>query len=352
MPIMEIPLRWIEVLAGLFSDWHASWRSRRSVIVAQEDGCFVVRRARDGQDNVVAKIAIGTRPSEKIAQALSNHFVVFEFSIDKVVTRHLTVPAQAREFLAGIVGNQIERLSPWLPMQAVYGFDARPSQTEAKSLDVRVVIASRASIEAIRDELKASGLAPGRIAVRADADKKTPLVTLWMRTADKPQGKSQNLSRLVGAGLAAMVLISAAISLWGIYSAGSIRAEQEEVSTRTQVLQRQGQSSRKAQDLASLSPAERAWALKETSPAAVFILDALTQALPDGAHLTELRLENTTLRIIGLAADAPSLIAALEQSGRMTGVHFFAPTTKGPDGGLYRFYIEGRIELPSELTGG
>jgi general secretion pathway protein L len=352
MRIVDIPARWIEVLAGLFSDWHTSWLSRRSLTVTQEDGCFVVRRGRDGHEGFVANIAVGTRPPEKIAQALSNRFVVFELAADKVVTRHLTVPAQAREFLAGIVGNQIERLSPWRPAQAVYGFDGKPSQAEPESLDVRVVIASRASIDAICDELTASGLSPGRIAVRADATKKTPLVTLWMRATSKPQGKLQRLPRLIGAGLAAVVLLSAAVSCWAIYSAGSIRAEQEEVSTRAHALQRQGQASRKLQDLASLSPAERAWALKETSPAAVLILEALTQALPDGAHLTELHLENTTLRIIGLAADAPSLIGALEQSGRISGAHFFAPTTKGPEGGLYRFYIEGRIELPTELTGG
>jgi general secretion pathway protein L len=45
-----------------------------------------------------------------------------------------------------------------------------------------------------------------------------------------------------------------------------------------------------------------------------------------------------------LAKDAPSLIAPLEHSGAMTGVHFFSPTTREPDGSHFRFHIEGRAE--------
>ncbi len=74
------------------------------------------------------------------------------------------------------------------------------------------------------------------------------------------------------------------------------------------------------------------------------MLEALSRALPDGAYVTELRLENATLRMIGLANDAPSLIAPLEHSGHLNDVHFFAPTTRGPDGTLFRFNIEARVE--------
>jgi general secretion pathway protein L len=108
-------------------------------------------------------------------------------------------------------------------------------------------------------------------------------------------------------------------------------------------LQRQLQGSRTPQAIASLPPAERAWAWKESIPSTVIVLEALSRALPDAAYLTELHLDNTTLRMIGLASDAPSLIAPLERSGHFTDVHFFAPTTRGPDGSLFRFHIEARV---------
>ena len=190
-----------------------------------------------------------------------------------------------------------------------------------------------------------------QIVVRTGSGKRNASVALWTRFASGPQGKAQNLPMIVGASLAALVLLSTAVSLWSLQSTSSIRAEYEDISIRARALQKQSQSSRKNRDLASLSPVERAWALKETLPAAVLVLEALTRALPDSAYLTELHLENATLRITGLAADAPSLIAALEQSGRFSDVHFFAPTAKGTEGALYRFHIEGQVDAPVEMVG-
>jgi len=37
-------------------------------------------------------------------------------------------------------------------------------------------------------------------------------------------------------------------------------------------------------------------------------------------------------------------LAPLERSEHMTDVHFFAPTARGPDGKLFRFSIEARVE--------
>ncbi len=351
MQIGAILLRWVEVLAALLTDWHALWRARRSIIVTREDARFLVRRPGSAADTLLANVAIGTRVPSETAEALRNHFVVFELAPDKVVTRHLAVPVQAREFMPGIVGNQIERLSPWPLAHAIYGFHAMPSKDDARTLDVCVLITSRANIETTCDELTASGLSPDRISVRTHAGVEASLVTLWTRPMHVPQGNFQSLPRMVGAGLAAVVLLSMALSLSSIYSANSIWSEREQVTALTNALRRHDRMSRKPQELASLDPAERAWDLKENAPVVVLILDALTRAIPDSAYLTELRLENANLRIAGLAADAPSLIAALEQSHHFSEVHFFAPTIKSQDGGLYRFSIAARVAPRHELIG-
>ena len=68
----------------------------------------------------------------------------------------------------------------------------------------------------------------------------------------------------------------------------------------------------------------------------MIVLEALSRGLLDTAHLTEPRLEGTTMRVNGLADDAPSLIAPLERTGHFTGVRFVAPTTRGPDGARFR----------------
>jgi general secretion pathway protein L len=349
--IKAIFIRWIEVLAGFIEAWRASALARRSVIVTQDAGSFTVRRSDASDGSILGKVMMGSQPPSSMAEALRNHLIIFEIAPDKVVTRRLTVPAQAQEFLPGIVRNQIERLSPWPPAQAVYGVDAKPNPADAGTLNVSVPIASRASIDAICSELADSGLPPARIAVRTEADEKSPLLTLWTRPTQGAQNQKMDLPRMIATGLGGMVAVSAAISIWAIYSTSTISSEHEDVTARTEALQQQSRSSRKMQDIALLKPPQRAWALKENSPVAVLTLEALSRALPDNAYLTELQLENTTLRIIGLAADAPSLIAALEQSGRFSAVHFFAPTTKGQNNPLYKFYIETRVEEHPSLIG-
>jgi general secretion pathway protein L len=108
-------------------------------------------------------------------------------------------------------------------------------------------------------------------------------------------------------------------------------------------LQRQLQGGRAAAATASADPAERAWALKETSPSGVVVLEILSRALPDQAYVTELSLQKATMRVVGLTEDAASLIAPLEGSGQFADVHFFAPSTRGPDGRLFWFHIEARV---------
>jgi general secretion pathway protein L len=280
------------------------------------------------------------------------------------VARRIAVPVQARAFLPGIIRNQIERLSPWHADQVVYGFDADVDAEDAAALDVRVLIALRAVIDRARDELAAIGLRVDRIVTsqpppprprpNAEVNGASPphaekggmggkSVTLWSRLADVSPAQLAHACRHVGAGIGGAVVVSLCVSLWAMSSAASLGQKSEEIAARTKTVQRQIQGPT-PQSVASLDPSERAWYAKETSPTAAIVLEALSRVLPDGAYLTELRLENTSLRMVGLANDAPSLIAPLEHSGHLNDVHFFAPTTRGPDGTLFRFNIEARVE--------
>ncbi len=368
MQIGAIWGRWIEVLAALLVAWRETWRAQRSLIVSHEDDRLVIRRAKpdsnpilrlmgrpDGPqsspaESVLAELPPGTPASDDVVRAAQSGFVVLQLPTDKLVVRRIGVPAQAREFLPGIVRNQVERLSPWPVDQTVYGFNAEASQEDAATLDVRVSITSRAAVGSARDELDAIGLAPDRIVARQGDLPTAPSVALWSRLADVPHETVARTHRQIGVAIVAIFLLSVGLSVWAFFSAASLRAESEELAARSGTLQRQLQGSHTPQAIASLPPAERAWAQKESMPSTVIVLEALSRALPDAAYLTELHLDNTTLRVIGLASDAPSLIAPLEHSGHLTDVHFFAPTTRGPDGSLFRFHIEARVVPRLEVT--
>jgi general secretion pathway protein L len=152
------------------------------------------------------------------------------------------------------------------------------------------------------------------------------------------------MRRRIGIGIAAMVSASLCVSAWAITSAASIRSTSEEFAARTDTLRRQVQAPLAPQFTASLPANERVWYEKAASPSATIVLEALSRALPDTAHLTELSLQGTTLRIAGTSDDAPSLLAPLEHSGCLTDVRFSAPTVRDPDGAHFSFHIEGQVE--------
>jgi len=230
----------------------------------------------------------------------------------------------------------------------VYGFAAEAGAGDAAVVEVRILMAARADVDAARQDLAALGLPVDRIVARGSdteaADEIAGSVTLWSRLADTSPERHGGLVRAIGIGIAASVAASLLLGSWALLSAAAIRDGSEQVAARSRVLQRQVQTGRTAASTASIPPAERAWLLKETSISSVILIEALSRALPDSAYVSEIRLEKESLRIMGLAGDAPALLAPLERSDHLTDVHFFAPTARGPDGKLFRFSIEAHVE--------
>ena len=350
--------RWIDVLAATYFAQRETWRARRALVVSSQSGQFIIRKALADEDGavrlqqpegagagaVLATVAAGERLPAEVLHAAQRGVVLLELPAENVALRRLSVPAQARDFVAGIVRNQIERLSPWQPDEAIYGFDAAIDAQDAGTLEVCVLIAARASLDGARDQLAAGGLTADRIVTRLPNSENPKAITLWSRLADISPEQRRFIRRRIGIGIAAAVAASVCLSLWAMISASHLGGASEDVAARIDTLQRRLHSSLTLRSAASLPPNEREWYDKETSPSIVVVLEALSRALPDSAYLTELSLENATVRIVGLAKDAPSLIAPLEHSGAMTGVHFFSPTTREPDGSHFRFHIEGRAE--------
>jgi general secretion pathway protein L len=351
--------RWIEVLAATYFAWRDAWRAQRTLVISRENDRFVLRRAppdnarairpeapqeQEEECPVLAVLTAGEPASDEITRAAHRGIVVLKIPTENVVVRRIAVPVQAREFVAGIIRNQIDRLSPWHSDQAIYGFETDVDAEDPATLDVRVLIASRAVIDAAREQITAIGLSVDRVVASWGNAGSAKAVALWSRLVDVSPEYRARMHRNIGIGIAATIAACVAFCVWAVISAGLIRGRSEDVAARIDTLRRQLQSPVALQSAASLPPNEREWYDKESSPSAVIVIEALSRALPDTAYLTELSLQNTTLRIMGLSSDAPPLIASLEHSGSFTGVHFFAPTTREADGNHFKFHIEGRVE--------
>jgi general secretion pathway protein L len=355
MQIDGLLRRWLDVLAATYFVWRDAWRGQRKLVITRENDRFILRKAPpdnkngiDGEEEaerpVLAVLPAGEHASDEILRTAQWGIVVLEIPNENVVVRRISVPAQAREFLAGIIRNQIDRLSPWPSDQAHYGFEADIDPQEPASLDVHVLIAARSVIYAAREQITAIGLTVDRVVASWCKAGNAKAVILWSRLGDVSPAYQAHMRRQIGIGIGATISACLVLSLWAMISASLIRARSDDIATQIDTLRRQLQGPATFQSAASLPPKEREWYDKETSPSAVIVIEDLSRALPDNAYLTEFTLQNTTLRIVGLTTDAPPLIASLEHSGSLTGVHFFAPTTREPDGKHFRFHIEGRIE--------
>jgi general secretion pathway protein L len=340
--IDKIFTHWIDLLASLLVGAQEAWRIQRSLVVMRDGQHFCAR----GKTPKGGSGAPASPLSDDLVREARQRFVILELPTTDVVRRRIAVPAQAREFTPGIVRNQIERLSPWRADQVTFGFAIEPQRDDANVLDVHVSMAARDTVEAAREQLSATGLAVDRI-VAAGLETDHP-ITLWSRLGDASEQSLGGWRRRIAAALIGGLAISVGTTVWALVSTDFIRAESDDVSAQAVALQRRLEDSPTSAADASRDPAKRAWMLKQTTPAAVMILETLSQSLPDSAYITDLSLNKGTLRVTGLCSDAPSLLAPLQNSGLMTDVHFFAPTTRSPDGTSFQFHIETTIQSRAE----
>jgi general secretion pathway protein L len=343
MHVEEIARRWIDILTSLWLGWRERRRARNWLKIVGDGHGLLVQRADGTEQRIPGDLLPGAALSAEFLRAARQAFVMFQAPAEEVICRRMTVPAGARELLPGIVRNQIERVSPWRVSQAAYGFDVQHSEDRA-NLDVRVLIMPRALLDDACRRVAALGLQVDAVVAGDASNGTTKDVTLWSRLADGSSSRVQRVRWMIGGLIAVTVGLSVVVSGWALWAAASAATESEDIGAQMAVLQRQVRGGYSPQSIAALPPPERAWALKETSLVATIAIEALSRALPEGAYLTELNIDGATVRLVGIAQDAPALIAPLEQSGQFKDVHFYAPTTRSADGVRFIFHIEARTE--------
>ncbi|HEX8827777.1 MAG TPA: hypothetical protein VF778_06670, partial [Xanthobacteraceae bacterium] len=128
MQIDGLLRRWLDVLAVTYFTWRDAWRAQRTFVITRDNDRFILRKAppenksashqqvrqeeEEGR-SVLAVLTAGELASDEILRAVQWGTVVLEIPNENVVMRRISLPVQAREYVAGIIRNQIDRLSPW-----------------------------------------------------------------------------------------------------------------------------------------------------------------------------------------------------------------------------------------------
>jgi general secretion pathway protein L len=318
---------------------------RRHILLSEySDQTFTARLKSVGKGPVLPEVSFRLSsgrpnpplPAEWVA-AFRGSRVEAQMTSGQVLFRSLDFPKQAVDFLDGMIRTQIDRLTPWTAEDVVFGWSqpvAIPNErveltlasTSKQDIQPLVQLATNVGAASIAGfaVLPAAGGAPARIKVfdqqlhgAAAAD-----VPRILRVA------------LLSAGIAAAASLMAAI-----YVGGSLDSDLQQLTRRISERRASMRLNPNAGGSALSLLAKR----KQTSPSSVVVLEALSQALPDGTYITELRIEGDKVQIVGMTQDAPSLIRLIEKSPQFASATFFAPTTRAQNEAGERFHIEARI---------
>jgi len=257
---------------------------------------------------------------------------------DHVMFREVDFPRQAADFLDGMVRAQIDRLTPWVASDALFGTTA-PVPVANERIALTLAATSRQKIQPLLALAADCGAASMTGRVKApDAEPGAPPIKLFDRTLSGPAGGALDVARLLRMTLLGAGLAAAASLLLSTYLGSEYAAEQQDLQQKISQ-RRAALRINRSDGTAETLLAKR----KQSSPSSVMVLEAISRVLPDTTYVTELHVEGDKMQVAGLTQDAPSLIKLIEQSPQFARATFFAPTTRSENDPGERFHIEAHI---------
>lgn len=337
---------WIAAVAAAIEAVVARLLPRRRVLLTEvEPGNFTARMlaARDGSALPPASFSfLDGHPEPALPEgwrtALRGSRIDIVMRPDHVLFRALDFPRQATDFLHGMVRSQIDRLTPWVASEAMFGMSA-PIPVANERIALTLAATSIRRVEPLLAFAADCGAASVSGLVEApEAEGSAEPIKLFEKTLTGAGG-GINLDRLLRLALLGLVLAAAASFAICSYAGGRLAAEQAELQQKIAERRAALRLNRSADSVETLLAGR-----KQNSPSTVLVLEAITRALPDTTYATELRIEGDKMQVIGLARDAPSLIKLIEQSPQFSRATFFAPTTRDENEPGERFHIEAHIK--------
>lgn len=337
---------WIAAVAGAINSMIGRYAPRPQIVLGGESTGVLTARLKLAQkgpalSDISFRISNG-RPSPPLPAdwqaAFRGSRVETDLAPAQVLFRPLDFPKQAADFLDGMIRTQIDRLTPWPAEDAVFGWSS-PSLSGQERIELTLAATSKQEIEPLVQLVAGLGAqsltAFAKPAAASGAEGKIkvfdqPLRSGAHRVLDTPRTLR---AVLLSAGAAAAVALLAAA-----YFGDSLNSEQQQLLQR--ISQRRAALRLGSDGGSALGLLARR---KQTGPSTVVVLEALSQALPDGTYVTELRIDGDKVRVIGMTQDAPSLIRLMEKSPQFARATFFAPTTRGQNEPGEQFHIEARI---------
>jgi len=256
--------------------------------------------------------------------------VIVRLDQSLVLDASISLPLTAERSLRPILRNQLERLVPLSADEVEFEYQIVTRSTANKTISVRLVIATHASIERALAIARSVGLTPRSI-IAAGAGNET--ITLWR--AGRADGTSSVQRRLHRTLEVAAVLLLVTAYVTYVYRLGEMRDQLlDDVAAATR-------ASSAARDLLNRNvQTEKAVAVlqrqrREVHP--LMLLDELTQLVPQTTWISQLIVRGRNIELIGYSPRVAELISRIENHELFFDPKFLSPITMSPDGKGERF---------------
>ena len=311
-----------EAFIGVVEPLFVPFRSRFRCVAVVEAEELAIYFVSNGVCELVARSGSATEEQKRVLKRRKGSEVELRLRADQVLRRVLHLPQAGRDFVEPIINHRLERLVPWQPSHALYGFKILETSTSDNSMVVDFAATSaNIAIEAA-EALRQFNLVPTTLGTAAE-----PIMTPI--SIDMYRGRrSATRSRIrycTAIGLTAVALVLGAacpISIWMVYTNGKdLQALDGRLSEVRELSQGTGSV------IVGLARGRALIETKKRESSVIVLIDRLSRAIPDNTFLRELEVDQEKVRLVGTSSDAPALIGILEAE-TLSKVQFSAPVTR------------------------
>lgn len=312
-------------------------RRRRLILLWRDDGARLIEaRGR----RVLREVPLGHVPAAGPQRRGAE--VVLRFPAEAGLRRRIVLPREAEAALGRVLRFEIDRLTPWPPGTVAFAARRLPPTGDAATIAVELTAMPREQVEAAVQATRAAGWTPDVVDLASEDPLAPPGPDLRHDIDAERRRALRRLAWLGGLGLGAPAAIAAAWLVWTVAAHWSVVS-----GLRDQVATARAATAPASALQAEIRALEEAGsylgAQRRATPYVSTLIETVSRALPDGAWLTELSLDQGTLRLGGFADDSAGLIPVLSALPQLQSVAFAAPSVRDPQRSQDRFAVSAAL---------
>jgi general secretion pathway protein L len=348
LPGADLLRRWKDTLIGCLPRRLRRWLALRNpllVVVPEGDDATLWRQLGDEREPIggldlrtggplSSVVAGGTKGSRGAWRE-----TCLELPAPQVLSRTVVLPVQVKDNLRQVLGYEIDRLTPFKPVEVYYDARVRGTSARGTKVDVQLAVCRRDEVADWLDRLREAGSPASRLSW-AGAWPGANLLPPELRP--RPRRFGSWLGRLLALCL---LLLLAAVLITPIWQKTreleTLTGELRRVRIAAQEVEQVRDDLERAR-LGSVAVLER----KREQPRMTDLLRELTDLLPDGTWVQTLNYREGEVDIRGESNQATALIGLLEQGPGISEVSFRSPVMQVAATGQERFHISFQYSRP------